>query len=40
MTWKEFWTTAAMMCIGGILIALTLAVSALLIGGLFTLILG
>jgi hypothetical protein len=36
MSWKEFWKTAAMACIGGILVALTV----LLIAGMFTLILG
>lgn len=40
MTWKEFWTTAAMVCIGAILMVLTLAVSALLVARMFTFILG
>lgn len=40
MTWKEFWTSVAMMFIGGISITLTIVVSALLISGLLTLILG
>lgn len=40
MSWKEFWKTAAMVCISSILVVLTLAVSALLVAGMFTLILG
>lgn len=40
MSWKEFWETAAMACVGTVLAALAIAASVLLATGMLKLVLG